>query len=162
MVVLDSSAIIPLAWVGHLDIVTTQFDDIQTVEGVQGEVLVDGKRGTARIETFLDSVTIHPTPTDAEHVADLEGLSVTDAAVILRAEASEDLLLANDKALIAVAKSHEVECWWVTTLLLHCAKEGDLSGEEAADILYELVDEGMNLEPTVYAKLQRKLREVGK
>lgn len=162
MVVVDSSALIPLAWVGRLDLITTNFEDIQTVDDVREEVLVDGKRGTARLEDFLGRITIHPRPPEAEHVADLEGLSVTDAAVILQAEATGDRLLANDKALIAVAKSHEVESWWVTTLLLHSAKEGALSGDEAADVLYELVDEGMNLNPKVYAKLQRKLRAVGK
>lgn len=160
MVVVDSSALIPLAWVGRLDLITTHFEDIQTVDEVREEVLVDGKRGAARLEDFLESVTVHPRPPEAEHVADLEGLSVTDAAVILQAEADDELLLANDKALIAVAKSHEVESWWVTSLLLNCAKEGVLTGDEAADVLYELVDEGMNLDPTVYAKLERKLREV--
>lgn len=161
MVVVDSSALIPLAWVGRLNLITTHFEDIQTVDDVREEVLVDGKRGAARLEDFLGSVTVHPRPPEAEHVANLEGLSVTDAAVILQAEAEDDLLLANDKALIAVAKSHEVESWWVTSLLLNCAKEGVLSGDEAADVLYELVDEGMNLNPTVYAKLERKLRAIG-
>lgn len=161
MVVVDSSALIPLAWVGRLDLVTALFEDIQTVAGVREEVLVDGKPGTARLETFLDGVTVHPRPSAAERVAELEGLSITDAAVVLLAEEANELLLANDKALIAVAKSHGVESWWVTTLLLKCAKEGVLSGDEAADVLYELVDEGMNLNPKVYAKIQRKLREIG-
>lgn len=161
MVVVDSSALIPLAWVGRLDLITTQFENIQTVDGVRDEVLVQGKQGTARLESFLESTTVHPKPPKAEHVANLEGLSVTDAAVILQAEAEDDLLLANDKALIAVAKTHEVESWWVTSLLLNCAKEGVLSGDEAADVLYELVDEGMNLDPTVYAKLERKFRKIG-
>lgn len=161
MVVVDSSALIPLAWVGRLDLVPALFEDIQTVEGVREEVLVDGKRGTAGLETFLNGVTVHPRPSSAERVANLEGLSVTDAAVILLAEDVNDLLLANDKALIAVAKSHGVESWWVTTLLLKCAKDGVLSGDESADVLYELVDEGMNLDPKVYAKLQQKLRDMG-
>lgn len=77
------------------------------------------------------------------------------------ADGGEDVLLANDKALIAVARSHGIECWWVTTLLLSCTKEGVLTSTEATDILYDLVDSGMNLQPKVYSQVQQKLRDLG-
>jgi predicted nucleic acid-binding protein len=86
---------------------------------------------------------------------------VADASVILLAEDDEEILLANDKGLIEVARSHGVECWWVTTLLLSCTKNGDLTADEATDLLYDLVDKGMNLHPKVYSQVQRKLRELG-
>lgn len=161
MVVVDSSALIPLTWVGRLDLITTVFDDVETVGGVRDEVLVDGKRGTAALETFLEDVTVHSRPSRAEHVAEREGLSVTDAAVILLADERDESLLANDRALIAVARSHAVDTWWVTTLLLKCAKEGVLSGDESTAVLYDLVDEGMNLDPKVYTQVQRELRDLG-
>jgi len=91
----------------------------------------------------------------------MEGIAVADASVILLAETGEDLLLANDRGLIEVARSHGVDCWWVTTLLLRCRKAGHLTESEATDLLYDLVDEGMNLHPKVYAKIQKKLRELG-
>ena len=161
MVVVDSSALIPLAWVGRLDLVSATFDDVRTTEAVREEVLTEGKRGTAALDAFLEDVTIHETPATADEVASLEGIAVADAAVILLAAADEEILLANDKGLIEVARSHGVECWWVTTLLLRCTNEGDLSADEATDVLYELVDEGMNLHPKVYAQVQKKLRELG-
>ena len=161
MVVVDSSALIPLAWVGRLDLVSTTFDDVRTTEAVREEVLTEGKRGTAALDAFLEDVTIHETPATADEVASLEGIAVADAAVILLAAADEEILLANDKGLIEVARSHGVECWWVTTLLLRCTNEGDLSADEATDVLYELVDEGMNLHPKVYSQVQKKLRELG-
>jgi predicted nucleic acid-binding protein len=34
MVVVDSSALIPPAWVGRLDLVSTTFDEIRTTEAV--------------------------------------------------------------------------------------------------------------------------------
>jgi len=80
--------------------------------------------------------------------------------VILLAEDDEEVLLANDKGLVEVARSHGVDCWWVTTLLLSATKEADLATEEATDLLYDLVDEGMNLHPKVYSKVQKKLREL--
>jgi predicted nucleic acid-binding protein len=161
MVVVDSSALIPLAWIGRLDLVSTTFDDIRTTEAVREEVLTEGKPGTAALDEFLADVVVHDVPDTAPEVASMEGIAVADASLILLADADEQILLANDKGLIEVARSHGVECWWVTTLLLGCAKEGDLTADEATDILYDLVDEGMNLHPKVYTRVQKKLRELG-
>ena len=161
MVVVDSSALIPLAWVGRLDLISTAFDDIQTTAAVREEVLTEGKRGTAALDELLAAVTVHDTPARAEAVASMEGLAVADASVILVAETTEAILLANDKGLIEVARSHRVECWWVTTLLLSCTKTRELTAAEATDLLYDLVDQGMNLHPRVYTKVEKKLRELG-
>ncbi|MHB9287839.1 hypothetical protein ACKVMT_12470 [Halobacteriales archaeon Cl-PHB] len=161
MVVVDSSALIPLARIGRLDLVRAAFSEVHTVVGVQHQVVVEGKPGTAALRDFLDDVTVHDTPDSAANVASLEGLAQTDAAVVLLADQRDDILLANDQGLLRVARSHGVEDWWVTTLLLKCAKIGYLSGEEATDVLYDLVDAGMNLDPQVYARLQRKLDEIG-
>jgi hypothetical protein len=91
----------------------------------------------------------------------MEGIAVADASVILLAEADEEVLLANDRGLVEVARSHGVDCWWVTTLLLSCTKNGDLTADGATDLLYDLVDEGMNLHPKVYSQVQKRLRELG-
>jgi predicted nucleic acid-binding protein len=161
MVVVDSSALIPLAWVGRLDPIPTVFEEIRTTEAVRAEVLTEGKRGTVALDEFLADVVVHETPDRTEDVASMEGTAVADASVILLADDDEELLLANDKGLIEVARSHGVECWWVATLLLRCAKTGELTADEATDVLYDLVDEGMNLHPKVYARVQQKLRELG-
>lgn len=161
MVVVDSSALIPLAWIGRLDLISIAFDDIRTTEEVRKEVLTKGKRGTAALDEFLADVAVYDTPARGDEVASMEGIAVADASVILRAADGEEILLANDKGLIEVARSHGVECWWVTTLLLRCTKEGDVTAQEATEILYDLVDEGMNLHPKVYAKVQKKPGELG-
>jgi predicted nucleic acid-binding protein len=159
MVVVDSSALIPLAWVGRLGLVSTTFDDVRTTEEGNEEVLTEGKRGTAALADFLADVAIHDTPARADDVASMEGIAVTDASVILLAKDDEETLLANDKGLIEVARSHAVECWWVTTLLLSCTRNGDLTTDEATGLLYDLVDEGMNVHPKVYSQVQERLRE---
>jgi predicted nucleic acid-binding protein len=161
MVVVDSSALIPLAWVGRLDLIPTAFDEIRTAEEVREEVLAEGKRGTVTLEKFLADVAVHDTPARAAEVASMEGIAVADASVILLAEADEEVLLANDRGLVEVARSHGVDCWWVTTLLLSCTKEGELTADGATDLLYDLVDEGMNLHPKVYSQVQKRLRELG-
>ena len=161
MVVVDSSALVPLAWAGQLDSIDDVFDEIRTTRAVQDEVLVEGRRGTAALESFLKEATIGGTPSEAERVANLEGIAVADASVVLLAEDREDVLLANDKGLMTVARSHGVECWWVTTLVLKCTKDGVFTAEEGEEVLYDLVNEGMNLHPKVYAQVQRQLRELG-
>lgn len=161
MVVVDSSALIPLSWIGRLDLIDSVFEEIRTTEAVRDEVLTEGKRGTAELKSFLENVQVHETPEPAEDVANLEGIAVADASVILMAEDGEHILLANDKALIEVARTHGVECWWLTTLLLKCTKEGIISSDEATDVLYDLVDAGMNLHPKVYAQVQNKLGALG-
>lgn len=161
MVVVDSSALIPLAWVGRLDLVPAVFEEIKTTELVKDEVVVEGKRGTATLKRFLTDVAIRETPAEAEDVAEFEGIAVADASVILLADEGQELLLANDRGLITVARSHGVESWWVTTLLLKCTKVGVLDADEAKDVLYDLVDAGMNLSPQVYVQVQKKLDEVG-
>ena len=161
MVVVDSSALIPLARVGQLALITTVFEEVRTTEEVREEVLAEGKRGTASLSSFLDDAAICEIPSDAEEVASLEGIAVADASVILLAEDGEEVLLANDKGLIEVARTHGVDCWWVTTLLLKCAKDEILTATEATDVLYDLVDAGMNLSPKVYSQVQQKLDELG-
>lgn len=161
MVVVDSSALIPLARVGRLELVQTAFDTVRATTSVQDEVLVEGKPGTAALAAFLEDATLHEPPDRADEVAQLEGISATDASVILLARDRDERLLANDRGLIDVAETQGVEGWWLTTLLLHCTKEGLLSADDATDVLYELVEEGTNLDPQLYAKVQRKLQELG-
>lgn len=161
MVVVDSSALVPFAWVGRLALLDTTFDAVHTTEEVRAVVLTEGKRGTAALDEFFEDVTVHRTPPKAEDVARLEGVAVADASVILVAAENAEILLANDKGLLAVARTHGVECWWVTTVLLKCAKDGTVTATEATDVLYDLVDEGMNLHPNVYAQVQQKLRDIG-
>jgi hypothetical protein len=49
----------------------------------------------------------------------------------------------------------------VTTLLFQCTEDGAVTAAEDVDVLYDLVDEGMNLHPKVYAQVHKKLRELG-
>lgn len=161
MVVLDSSALIPLARVGRLDLITALFTDLATTHQVKTEVVVTGKPGTEALKEFLKTVSICDVPDEVEEVAALEGVAVADASVVLLAEHRGAPLLANDKALIEIARSHGVECWWVTTVVLSCVKRGILPADEANDILYDLVVAGMNLSPQVYAQIHRRIEELG-
>lgn len=161
MVVLDASALIPLARIGRLGLLHDAFGEVATTEAVREEVVAEGQPGAAALAAFLEDVTIHPPPDRAGDVAALEGVTPADASVVLLADDLEDRLLANDKALIEVARSHGVETWWVTTLLLSVTQDGILPPEEAQHVLYDLVEAGMNLSPQVFVRVRRELGELG-
>ena len=159
MVVVDSSALIPLARAGQLDLITAVFDACHVTEDIVDEVVVEGKRGSSALQTFVEGCKIHGMPNDATQVAELEGITAADASVILLAQSRSDRLLANDKGLIEVARSLDVEVWWVTTLLLKARKDGVLDTDEATDILQDLVEVGMNLHPKVYSQVHAALQD---
>ncbi len=156
----DTSALIPLARVGELDLVKLVFDQVLTTRPVVEELLVEGQPGTAALKDFVDDVRIRDAPPESPNVASLEGISATDASVVLAANQAGSILLANDKALIQVARAHDVDCWWVTTLLLECTQRGHLDAEEAKEVLGGLVDAGMNLHPRILIHVQNKLEDV--
>ena len=95
MVVVDSSALIPLARVGRLELIEAVATEIRTVEGVEGEVLGGGKPGVAALESFFSDVAVAETPERSADVAEMEGIAATDAAVVLLADADDDVLLAD-------------------------------------------------------------------
>lgn len=88
-----------------------------------------------------------------------EGIEVADATLILLAEQSNGILLTNDKALINLARSRNIEYLWLTSLLFKLCKERKISKKEALKILYELVQSGLSIEARIYALLERKLKE---
>lgn len=90
-------------------------------------------------------------------IAELEGIAVPDVAVIIMAERHKDVLLVNDKALIQVARSRGVQCYWLTTFLLHCVRRDVLSAKEGKQFLHDLIQEGMMLSTKVYARLLQKI-----
>jgi predicted nucleic acid-binding protein len=69
MVVVDASALIPLAWVGELDLLTASFDDLRTTEDVRDEVLLKRTRGAAALDSFLADITVNQRAADATEVA---------------------------------------------------------------------------------------------
>ncbi|MDZ7687152.1 MAG: hypothetical protein U5J64_00255 [Halobacteriales archaeon] len=166
MVVLDSSALIHLAQADGLWLIQEVYDRLRTTEGVYEETVgetadVGGwKPGASEIREFLEDCHVHEEDDTADEVAEMEGVSETDAALVLRAREEDEILLTNDKALVGVARAKGVETDWVTTLLLRATKRDIIGAEGAKDTLYELVNSGMNLSPSVYTKVRRRLDEI--
>ncbi|MBU7025162.1 MAG: hypothetical protein HXS40_13455, partial [Theionarchaea archaeon] len=98
---------------------------------------------------------------DALSIAKERGVEMADATLILLTEQTNGILLTNDKALILLARSRNVRCMWLTTLLFDLCKNQKLTKEETLQILYSLVQEGLNIETSVYAIFEKKIKELG-
>ena len=163
MVVLDSSALIHLAQAEGLWLIEEVYDKRRTTEGVHEETVEEAsgsKPGASEIRGFLEGCSVHEENENATEIAAAESVSETDASLLLLAREKDEILLTNDKALVRVAGAKGVEPDWVTTLLLRGTKQEVVSSEEAKETLYELVNSGMNLSPSVYTKMRRRLDEV--
>lgn len=90
---------------------------------------------------------------EAKKISKLEGIEKQDASIILLAKEKQEILLSNDCALIIVARSKGIECWWLTTFLLHCLKKNLITKKQAKEILFELVESGMRLDNAVYSAI---------
>ncbi len=161
MLVVDSCVLIHLARIGRLDFLRAA-DTCCTTEDIYRETVIEGQRGSSQIaEAFR--VWLARESVDertALKIAAEEGIEKADATLILLADKTNGTLLTNDKALIYVARSRNVECMWLTSLLLRLCKTKRLSKEEALHILYELVQAGLNIETKVYGILEKKLESM--
>ena len=90
----------------------------------------------------------------------MERIEKADASIILLAKERQDILLSNDFALIMVARSKGIECWWLTTFLLRCIEKKIITKNEAKQILFDLVQAGMRLSNDVYATILKEMEEM--
>ncbi len=163
MVVVDSSVLIPLSKIGRLELIERNFDEVLTTEEVYREVVVEGKgrMGTSKLKVcFEEWISTKEVDSDkAEEMAEMEGIATADASLLLLVEKVQDepILLTNDEALILVARSRNIEYYWLTTLILKSVREEVVSGEEGKKILDDLIDVGMNLDTRVYSKIIKKI-----
>ncbi|MBI4439249.1 hypothetical protein HY640_04915 [Candidatus Woesearchaeota archaeon] len=144
MVVVDSSALIPLIKIGRISLLKKVFNKIIIPEPVWEEVITEGKRlgkpvgelenGRGKWFTVLMA--------DKGIVVKEDNLEKNDYLVFKAAKDTNEILLTNDAALYYYALSQNFKSYWLTTLLLIATKKEKISKSEAEDILLELVNTG--------------------
>ncbi|MFB6209472.1 MAG: hypothetical protein ABEJ56_05045 [Candidatus Nanohaloarchaea archaeon] len=158
MAVVDSSAIIPLARSGNLYLLEELFGTVYTVEKVRDETVQQGKRGSSTINgAFGELIRVEEPDSEEEKIPELENVGKVDARIILLAEEREEILLANDRALIKVARARGVESIWPTTVVMKSVKRGVIQSEEGKSAIRQMVSEGMNLSTVIYDRVIRKI-----
>ena len=147
MVIVDSSAIIPLIKIGRLDLIRKLFKNIIIPSIVWREVVEEGKKLGKPINEFEKGRDIW------FKVEKCEG-EEADVAVLGLTKEKEDILLTNDAAVYYNALSSNIKVWWLTTLLLACVKNKKISKEEGENILLELVNTaGIHLKSEILSEL---------
>ncbi len=159
MTILDSSTLIPLARTGNLDLLN-QLRELKATPKIKKEVIEQGKgrKGTSELKKLFKNIQTKKIDTEkTQETAELEGITKADASLILLAQQENEVLLTNDKALIQIARMKNIECHWLTTLILKSVENNHIDKEEAKEILYNLVQEGMNLKNQVYSKIIKEI-----
>ncbi len=156
MVVADSSSIIHLVRTGNIKLLKTFFGEIKITKEILKEITEENKIGLSEIKKGLESWII----VKEIKIVDQEefgGLEKGDIEVILLAEKDRDIILTNDLALITVAKTKNIDCWWLTTFVLKCLYKHIISKQEAKELLFDLVKSGLHLKIEVYAAIEREI-----
>lgn len=159
MVVVDSSVLIPLSRTGKLSLLKIFFKKIRITNDIYEEMKA-GSTGVSEIEKACKDWILLNEPKNLEKIngiSRLEGIEKADASIILLAEEKQDILLSNDFALIAIARSKGIECWWLTTFLLRCLERKIITKKEAKQALFDLVQEGMRLSNDVYSAILKEI-----
>lgn len=160
MLVVDSCVLIHLSRIGNLDLLR-KADDCCTTEEVYRETEIEGTRGSFQIAEAFDQWLVKKSVDHdkATVIAEKEDVDPADGTLIVLTENANSTLLTNDKALIMLARSRGIKTIWITSLLILLCKDGICSKKETLEMLYELVQSGLHIEASVYARLERKIRE---
>lgn len=160
MLVVDSCVLIHLSRIGKLNLLR-RAGKCCTTDDVYKETVIEGQRGKSQIDEAFEKWLIKKEVDTSivSEIAQKEGIEVADATLILLAEQVNGTLLTNDKALITLARSRDIEWLWLTSLLLKLHKEKKITKEETKEIFYELVQSGLYIEAKTYAILEKKLEK---
>ncbi len=153
MVIVDSAPLIHLVRIGKLDLLKKFFGKVKTPKEVIREVTEENRIGSPEI---LKAVGDWIVVKEVEVRRDDE-LEKGDLEVIALAEKENDIILTNDLALILIAKTKGLDCWWLTTFLLKCLYKGFIEKQEAKGILLELVKTGLYIKTEVYAAIASEI-----
>ena len=162
MAVVDSSVLIHLSRIGKLSLLKRFFKKINITNNVYEEIKI-GITGFSEFEEACKDWISLSKPKDfqeIDNISKLERIEKADASIILLAKERQDILLSNDFALIMVARSKGIECWWLTTFLLRCIEKKIITKNEAKQILFDLVQAGMRLSNDVYATILKEMEEM--
>ena len=162
MVVVDSSALIPLIKIGKLELLRNVFPKIVLPEPIWQEIVVEGKKLGKPVRGIEEGrgswFTIEKI---GKEIHAGENLGMTDMAVFEIARATKDVLLTNDASLYYYALSQGVKAYWLTTLLLIAVKKRKIDKNEAENTLLELVSAGgMHLKSDILSKLVMIIRNL--
>lgn len=158
MAVIDSSVLILLSRINKLPLLKKYFNKVIVTQDVYDEVKVG--IGASEIEKACKIWIRIDKPknlSEINNISKSENIEKADASIIVLAMEKREILLSNDYALIVSARAKGIECWWLTTFLLHCLNKSIITKKEAKQILFELIEAGMRLSNEVYTSILKEI-----
>lgn len=161
MVVVDSCILILLLKINKLFLLKNIFDDKIFITKEVYEELLAGEIGTSEFKDAcknwikISKKYFH----GINEFSKNEKIAKADASIILLAEQRKDILISNNYALITIAKTKNVKCWWLTTFILQCLKRKLLTKKQTKNILFELIESGMRLRNDVFAIILEEIEK---
>lgn len=167
MAVLDASLIIYYGRIGKLPWLVGFYGELITTRSVIGEVVDEAKRlrkaGVSAVEDALRSGMLkvdemRPSERDeARRIADLEGIEVEDAELIVVAKKKVNVLVTNDKRLRLSAVGLGVRAHWATTPVLLAVRRRLIGRTEARAMVDGLIDAGLRIKPETLSTIYRMI-----
>jgi len=170
VVVCDSDPLIYLSRVGQVQLLRKLFGSVLIPSSVYRETVLEAKAlrrpGASTIEKAINDrwiqvIDISTSEMDlVKKLAENESIEVEDAEVIFLAKKHSTSLVTNDKWLIKIAVSLEIDAFWTTTLILLAIKKKIISKAKGRKILKKLVLSGLHLRTDVYEAIMSALEEI--
>ncbi|HKJ59584.1 MAG TPA: DUF3368 domain-containing protein [Halobacteriales archaeon] len=169
MLVFDATPLIYLATVERLGMVGLLGQNCVIPEPVYDEVVTVGVEAghpdARRVEQAVEDGVFEVRDVDeSELVRRLEGnpnLSDADASVIALAAENDGIAILDERYGRTTAETEGVETRGTVWIVLLLVRDGELSAEEAREIVDEMVEAGWYCSTDLYSRIVRKLEEMG-
>lgn len=159
-VVSNSSPLIHLAKIGHLDLLKYFFDKIIVSEVVYNECVIEGK-GREDAKKIEKAEWIKVTKIKDENLKKALMMVLDEGeaeAIVLALEESADLILLDDYEAREVARNYELTITGVIGILIRAKEEGKIGGLK--EELKKLKETGFWLSDDLYTKILRGSSEL--
>lgn len=169
MYVFDATPLIYLAKVERLALVVGNLSETVIPEPVYDEVVVDGiEAGHAdarRVERAIEDGELRVVPvSDAgtfDRIAQNERLTTADAAVLAVAASREAVAVMDEQYGRDVADAEGIQTRGTAFLVLSLLRDDVIDAEEDRTIVDDMVDVGWYCAPDLYAKIVRRIEDLG-
>ena len=169
MLVFDATPLIYLATVERLGMVGLLGQNCVIPEPVYDEVVTVGVEAghpdARRVEQAVEDGVFEVRDVDeSELVRRLEGnpnLSDADASVIALAAENDGIAILDERYGRTTAETEGVETRGTVWIVLLLVRDGELSAEEAREIVDEMVEAGWYCSTDLYSRIVRRLEEMG-
>jgi len=169
MLVFDATPLIYLATVERLGMVRLLGQNCVIPEPVYDEVVTVGVEAghpdARRVEQAVEDGVFEVRDVDeSELVRRLEGnpnISDADASVIALAAENDGIAILDERYGRTTAETEGVETRGTVWIVLLLVRDGELSAEEAREIVDEMVEAGWYCSTDLYSRIVRKLEEMG-